>query len=362
MIVERTLYYSKSGLADRVLEIRRRACALRRAIGLASGKVMTRLPGQTDAPDVVWECHFHGTAEHRADLAARAASPAFEAVRAEMKSAIDGFERQVFEEDVAPLANGMRLVDLEDLAIVPREMTFQSAGRTLHGFLFLPPGQGPFPCLVCNHGSGIEPGSLDVSRPGTAARFLSWGIASFIPHRHGYGRSPGPAWRSEVSAEFGTDDYDSQLLARLDAESDDVIAALDFLLTVPEIDPRHIGVVGSSFGGINTLFAASKDARFTCAVDFAGGAMNWDRTPALRAAMLTAAAKIRVPLLLMQAANDYSVRPTLELVDSLKDHPQPVRSRIFPALGITAMEGHLLESTGALLWEREMHLFLERYL
>ena len=41
--------------------------------------------------------------------------------------------------------------------------------------------------------------------------------------------------------------------------------------------------MGSSFGGINTLFAAAKTDRFRCAVEFAGAAMNWDRTPALRA-------------------------------------------------------------------------------
>ena len=363
MIIERTQYFAKSGLADRVLQIRRRASAVRRDIGLASGTIVTKAAGGNgDAPDVLWECRFRNATAHEADLAARAASPEFEAVRVEMKGAITRFDRQVFIEDDAPLANGMRATDLEGVSLVPREVTFQSAARTLSGFLFLPPGPGPFPCMICNHGSGIEQGSLDVSRPGTAARLLSWGVACFLPHRHGYGRSPGPPWRSEVHAEFGTDAYDRQLLQRLDSESDDVIAALDRLATMPEIDSRHVGVMGSSFGGTNTLFAASKDTRFVCAVDFAGAAMNWDRTPGLRVAMLAAAAKIRVPLLLMQAANDYSIRPTQEIAASLDGHRTPLQSKIFPAFGITPMEGHLLESTGALLWSEQMHRFLERYL
>src|SRR6185437_5634626 len=112
-----------------------------------------------------------------------------------------------------------------------------------------------------------------------------WGIASFLPHRRGYGASEGTAWRDDVSAEYGTDDYDRQLAARLDAESDDVLAALAVVSKLPEIDARHIGVMGSSFGGTTTLLAASKTDRFTCAIDFAGAAMNWDRTPGLRQLM-----------------------------------------------------------------------------
>jgi len=90
-----------------------------------------------------------------------------------------------------------------------------------------------------------------------AAMLASWGIASFLPHRRGYGNSPGPAWREDVPATPGTKDYDDQLFARLDAESDDVIAALAHVSALPQVKPDHIGVMGSSFGGTNTLFAAS---------------------------------------------------------------------------------------------------------
>jgi len=363
MIIERTQYFAKPGLAAEVLAIRRRASAVRREIGLPSGSIHTRAPGsQPDSPDVVWECAFHDAAAQEADLAMRGASAAFAAVRADMGKAIDRFDRYVFSQDDERLSNGMRPIDLRDQPIEPLEMTFPSGGRALKGYLFLPPGEGPFPCLICNHGSGIEQGSLDVSRPGSAALLMSWGIACFLPHRRGYGNSPGPAWRSEVSAEFGTDEYDRQLLARLDAESSDVIAALDLVAGLPEIDPAHIGVFGSSFGGTNTLFAASKERRFTCAVDFAGAAMNWDRTPGLRAGMTAAAAKVEMPLFLIQAGNDYSVRPTLELAAALDGHASPVWSKIYPNFGCNAMEGHLLESRGASVWAEDVHRFLERYL
>jgi dienelactone hydrolase len=363
MIVERTQYFAKPGRAEEVLAIRRRACAVRREIGLASGRVFTMAHGsQPDSPDVIWECRFHDAAAQAADLAARGASPAFEAVRKEMSAAIDRFDRYVLHEQELALANGMRATDIANYPIVPREITFSSTGRELKGYLFLPPGNGPFPCLICNHGSGIEQGTLDVSRPGTAATLMEWGIASFLPHRRGYGNSPGPAWREEVSAEFGTAEYDEQLVRRLDSESDDVIAAFETVLNMPEIDSRHVGVMGSSFGGTNTLFAASKDRRFSCAIDFAGAAMNWDRTPALRASMTAAAAKVSMPLFLIQAENDYSIRPTHELAASLAKSSPPVWSKVYPAFGINPMEGHLLESRGAMVWGEDVHRFLELYL
>src|SRR5207302_4854544 len=139
---------------------------------------------------------------------------------------------------------------------------------------------------------------------------MSWGIASFLPHRRGYGNSPGRAWREDVAAEPGTPDYDRQLAARLDAESDDVIAALAFVAALPDIRADHVGVMGSSFGGVNTLLAAAKTDRFRCAVEFAGAAMNWEKAPSLREKMLAAARSAKPPIFFIQAANDYSVAPT----------------------------------------------------
>jgi dienelactone hydrolase len=360
MIVERTHYFAKPGKAAETLAIRRRASRIRRELGLASGSIFTGAGAGT--PDVIWECTFHDAASHEADLAARAASADFTAIRGEMRAVIDDFQRHVMARDDEPIDNGMRPVDLTGLDIVPREISFPSDGRQLKGYFFAPPGKGPFPCMISNHGSGIDKGTLDVSRPGTAALLMSWGIASFLPHRRGYGNSPGHSWRDEVPAPHGTEDYDRDLVARLGKESDDVLAALDCVAALPEVDKRHIGVIGSSFGGINTLLAASRTDRFTCAVEFAGAAMNWPRTPRLREFMTEAAHRVAMPLFLVQAANDYSIRPTLELAESLKDTGRVVWSKIFPSFGINEMEGHLLESRGSQLWAEDVHRFLERYL
>ena len=311
---------------------------------------------------MTWECQFASLEEHETDLAARAASPAFEAVRAEMRSCIDRFERYFFALDRSELPNRTGGRDLHGHPLAPREISFPSGKHMLKGYLFLPPGPGPFPCMIRNHGSTIAQGTLDVSRPGGAALLLSWGIASFLPHRHGYGNSPGPDWRSEVSARPGTVDYDAQLAARLDRESDDVLAALDCISGLAEIRPDHVGVMGSSFGGVNTLLAAAKTNGFRCAIEFAGAAMNWEIAPALREKMLGAARVATPPIFFIQAANDYSIAPTLALAEARKAKGKPVQSVIYPPFGTNAEEGHLLERSGFGLWGEDVRRFLERHL
>ena len=93
MIVERTHYYAKPKQHDAVLAVRRRACEVRLAIGLPAGSIRVKLEASADGPDVVWECAFPSKQAHQADLDARAASPDFEAVRADMRDVIDRFER-----------------------------------------------------------------------------------------------------------------------------------------------------------------------------------------------------------------------------------------------------------------------------
>jgi hypothetical protein len=93
-IVERTHYYAKPGLGAEVLEQRRKACAVRIAIGLPAGEILVKHPsGDGSEPDVAWQCAFADAAAHAADLTARAE---FESVRARMRTLYARFERQVF--------------------------------------------------------------------------------------------------------------------------------------------------------------------------------------------------------------------------------------------------------------------------
>ena len=117
--------------------------------------------------------------------------------------------------------------------------------------------------------------------------------------------------------------------------------------------------MGSSFGGTNTLLAAAKEPGLRCAVEFAGAAMNWDRNADLAAHMIVAAKKVTQPIFYIQAANDYSVRPTRELAAARSGN---VESKIFPAFGLSNWEGHILAKLGPHIWGPDVRRFLEKHL
>jgi dienelactone hydrolase len=246
--------------------------------------------------------------------------------------------------------------------VVPAEVRVPGGERALTAYLYAPTGPGPFPGLVLNHGSTIHPGTSDVCRPGTAAVLTGWGYAVLLPHRRGYGNSEGPTWRQDVTAEFGTAEYDRGLAARLGHEAEDVVAAADWLVSRPEVAPGGVGVIGSSFGGVMSLLAAARSPGLRCAVDFAGAAMNWEQAPTLRATLLAAARQLRVPICLVQAENDYSTAPTRALATELRRHAKVHAARVFPQFGLTADEGHLFFQNGAPVWGPFVRAFLDRWM
>jgi dienelactone hydrolase len=364
MLVEKTNYFAKPGQSERVLEIRREACAVRVSLGLAAGTVLVKQGLESEGPDVSWECTFASLEAWEQDMAARAKSTDFASVRQQMGDVVDNFERHLNSvdgnaHDCVACAGDVSLVGHP---VVPRQVEFQSGDETLTGYLYLPPGEGPFPCVITNHGSMINQGTTDLCRPGTASLLMSWGYASFLPHRHGYGESTGVPWDTEVSAEFGTDEYDRQLVARLESESDDVVVAAEYLTSVAEIDADRIAVMGSSFGGTVTLWASTRSERFACAVEFAGAAINWEHTPKLREAMMDATRRIKCPIYFLQAENDYCVEPTRVLGAMSGEAQHPIQSKVFPATGLSNDEGHFFERNGSLIWGLEIRAFLARWL
>jgi dienelactone hydrolase len=109
-------------------------------------------------------------------------------------------------------------------------------------------------------------------------------------------------------------------VGRLQAESDDVLAALDFVTTLPFVDRSRLGIMRWSLGGIVTMFAVSRSGAFRAAVKQAGGALVWDRSAALRTPLLAAASQVRLPVLLMVAQNDRTIASVTTLASTLRAH------------------------------------------
>lgn len=252
-----------------------------------------------------------------------------------------------------------------DLGHPGKRLLFPSAGRELIAYRYLPPPGSPAggrpgrsPAVVVNHGSGLE----QDSKPGVARLLTDAGYIVFVPFRRGYAGSPGPSRLDEVTAPAGAPGHDAQVCARLLAESEDVLAALRFVRAMPQVDPDRVGVMGSSYGGINSLLAAARDDRVGACVSFAAAAMSWGPVPGLRPFLLEHADTIRCPVLLLQAENDFDIAPSEALAARRRAADGVCERHLFPPFGASPMEAHQIWVHAPQVWAPVVLPFLDRYL
>src|SRR5712691_9799094 len=141
------------------------------------------------------------------------------------------------------------------------EVFYRSGSLRIQAYLYKPYGDGPFPDVIYNHGSraGRERRAVPFEYIG---RLLTRaGYVVLVPERRGYGGSDGPTWSEEVGNDRG-----QRFIARLQGETDDVLAAREYLRTLPFADPKRIGIMGWSLGGIVTMFAVSRSTTFAVAI------------------------------------------------------------------------------------------------
>jgi len=217
----------------------------------------------------------------------------------------------------------------------PEFVNFASGALTLGGFLYRPPGPGPFPAIVFNHGSEENPGAKE----GQARFYVEHGFVLFVPHRRGQGSSRHAG--TDINTLYNPAASDSPAFAdALVAQADDVTAAITYVASLPYVDKTRVATVGCSLGGIQSLLAAERGAGIVAAVDFAGGAITWASNTPLRDRMKTAARNAKVPVFFLQAENDYDTTPSRVLSDEMKQAGHPMRLHIFPPNGTTAKDGH----------------------
>jgi dienelactone hydrolase len=168
--------------------------------------------------------------------------------------------------------------------------------------LFKPPGEGPFPIVVINHGKAEMPNRLQPRyRPMPAVReFLQRGYAVVVPMRQGFSNSGGNAVGE------GCDIAGSGA-----SQAEDVEAVVAWLEKQPWADTTRMLMLGQSHGGLTTLaYARAPHPGFKVFVNFAGGlrfSTPWrgcDTDMALKSAYASYGAKTRVPSLWFYGAND----------------------------------------------------------
>jgi dienelactone hydrolase len=125
---------------------------------------------------------------------------------------------------------------------------FANGNLLLAGTLFLPRGPQRHPAVFLFHGSGPQRRDLP-----TARWFAEQGFAALTYDKRGVGESKG---------DFGAGPF-------MDL-CDDGLAAVEYLKSRREVDPRHIGVWGLSQGGWLGPLAASRSADISFVIAVSG--------------------------------------------------------------------------------------------
>jgi len=136
--------------------------------------------------------------------------------------------------------------------------------------LYWPPGEGPFPLLVLNHGSPANAAARSrMGRYRVLSRigyFVERGFAVIVPMRRGYGATGG-----DWAERYGSCENADYIRAGQEAAAD-VLATLRYAQSLPAIDPARVILAGQSAGGFAVLAAASfRPAGVQAVLNFSGG-------------------------------------------------------------------------------------------
>ena len=260
----------------------------------------------------------------------------------------------------APLS--VALVIGQTDSIVLETVVVPSGKLRLTAFLWKPNGPGPFPAVLFCHGSGGADADHTAGLPMTEAAeklaplFLKHGYAFLYLFRRGQGLSAdqGPFIQNILQREEATKGKEARqhlqfVLATTD-HLDDVMAGLTFLKIAPRIDPKRLAIAGHSFGGQLTLLAAERD-----------NTIRAEHSPELCERLRAAAEKTTAPIMLIQAANDYSTAPSKELAEELRRLHKSYVLKIYPPVGQASDDGHNFLYLGIPQWEPDVFGFLDEH-
>ncbi len=185
-------------------------------------------------------------------------------------------------------------------------------GFLVTGNLYRPVGEGPFPAIVCPHGhwgNGRLENTDTGSVPGRAITLARLGAVVFTYDMVGYVDSLQfeHRWVSDREKLWGVHPFAMQLWSSM--------RAVDFVESLPGVDPERIGCTGASGGGTQTFALMATDPRIKVAapVNMISSTMQGgcicENAPILRLSnsnMEIGALMAPRPLLLVSATGDWT--------------------------------------------------------
>jgi len=143
--------------------------------------------------------------------------------------------------------------------IAIRDVSFRSGGRSVQGYLLVPPGSGRRPAVIFVHGAGADRRELLAQAAFLAARNV---VTLTIT-------APSSSVTSSPSS------IDALLDQTRSVTQSDVVAvrrAVDLLRTLPTVDPKRVGYIGWSAGARLGTFVAAEEPRVKALVLLSAGA------------------------------------------------------------------------------------------
>ncbi|MES2832823.1 MAG: CocE/NonD family hydrolase [Pseudomonadota bacterium] len=180
-------------------------------------------------------------------------------------------------------------------------------GVELETTIYRPPGEGPFPVLIMNHGKARgNPRHQERDRFVAISReFVKRGYAVVVPMRTGFSNSGG-----------NYVDDGCSLTTNGQTQANDIQSVVEHLNKQSWVSKDRIVVAGQSHGGLATLaFGTRNISGIRGLINFAGG-LKTDSGPcqwklALAGAFADYGAKTRIPSLWFYGANDSYFDPAL---------------------------------------------------
>lgn len=172
--------------------------------------------------------------------------------------------------------------------------------------IFKPPGDGPFPILIMNHGKALgNPRTQPrVSYKTLAREFFNRGYAVIVPMRRGFANSSGP---------FSDDGCD--LTTNGKHQGNDITEIINYFKQFSWFDKDRIIVAGQSYGGLTTMgFGTTNYPGVKGLINFAGGlkfehGCEWQAE--LVMAFLEYGEETKIPSLWFYGMNDSYFGPEL---------------------------------------------------
>jgi dienelactone hydrolase len=247
-------------------------------------------------------------------------------------------------------------------------ISFPAANVEMRTLVFRPPGAGPFPLAVINHGS-TQNAESRLQLPmqefeALTAWFVHHGYAVAVPQRPGHGSTGG----AYLEDQHGCEDADYRGAGLATAASIEV--AISYMMAQPFVRRSTVIVVGQSAGGWGALALASRNPSGVRAViNFGGGrgGHSFDRPnnncapDRLIAALRTFGSTARIPTLWIYTENDSYFPPGLSkrMAEEFGLAGGDVEYHLLPAFGT---EGHLLAESRdtASIWGPVLEAFLAR--